>query len=399
MLKATEFLSCQEKRILSEQEQDLKLWGEKSLDEIWSEEERKFNREITCRRDAEVVYNNVLKCINTLRSEPTDYSFFNPVRSRTTEKIVLTDSPKVIMGRCPCPSEDSVLRCCNMVTLDTAMQCSFGCSYCSIQNFYCNGEIRVINNLREKLFSSEFNSQLERNSVHLLCTGQSSDSMVLGDTYGTLTALSDFCTEHKDIIVMLKSKSARTDWIRPEHPVNLIPTWSVNAPTVIQKEEHGTAGLADRINAACKCIENGYYVGFHIHPMIYFRGFEKEYELLVRMLNDNINPDKVLMISIGTLTFTKNTLKSLRLASDTLRSRVSCMPLTPIAGKYSYPLEIKKEMFSLIYSLFSDKWKERVFFYLCMEDKSLWEPCLKRSYSSNTEFEQDMIGSYFKQIK
>ena len=137
-------------------------------------------------------------------------------------------------------------------------------------------------------------------------------------------------------------------------------------------------------------------MGFHIHPMILFNGWENEYKSLVMSLCDSINPENVVMIGIGTLTFTKQNLRALRESGRP--TRVTQMPLTPIAGKFSYDPETKKRMFSHVYSCFPKDWKDKVFFYLCMEDPSLWEPCLGRSYACNADFESDMRLHYLRKI-
>ena len=103
-----------------------------------------------------------------------------------------------------------------------------------------------------------------------------------------------------------------------------------------------------------------------------------------------------MMISIGTLTFTKAVLKRLREEGE--ESRVLEMELTPAAGKFSYPLDIKKKMFSHVYSSFSKDFKDNIFFYMCMEDPSLWQPVLNRSYQSDKDFEEDMKRHYFAKI-
>ena len=102
------------------------------------------------------------------------------------------------------------------------------------------------------------------------------------------------------------------------------------------------------------------------------------------------------MIGIGTLTFTKQNLRALRESGRP--TRVTQMPLTPIAGKYSYDLETKRKMFRFVYDSFPQDWKDNVFFYLCMEDPSLWEPCLGRSYACNADFEADMKRHYLAKV-
>lgn len=102
------------------------------------------------------------------------------------------------------------------------------------------------------------------------------------------------------------------------------------------------------------------------------------------------------MISFGTLTFTKAVLQRLREQGN--ESKVLEMELVKCAGKYSYPLEKKEKMFSTLYSFFPEEYKEKVFFYLCMEDPSLWMKVLKREYKCDKEFEEDMKRNYYKKL-
>ena len=194
----------------------------------------------------------------------------------------------------------------------------------------------------------------------------------------------------------LKTKSARTDWIHSGIPANIVSTWSVNAKTPALKEEHLAANPKARIEAAAKCAQAGHLVGFHIHPMVFFSGWENEYSDLVMSICDNIDPENAVMVGIGTLTFTKQNLRTLRQSGRP--TRVTQMPLAPIAGKFSYDNETKRRMFRHVYSCFPQDWKDKVFFYLCMEDPSLWEPCLGRSYACNADFEADMKKFYMAKI-
>ncbi|MCQ2398285.1 MAG: DNA photolyase [Sphaerochaetaceae bacterium] len=383
------FLTFQQRRILTEHELDMNLWQSVRLADLWQMPENvtksSVNRE----------YDRVIKVINKLRNSPSDYRSFNPEYDFSGRNIeIVTDfkAPDTIMGRCPCPSEDPVLRCCNLKTLDAVQQCAFACAYCSIQSFYSCGKIKVISDLDRKLKTLNPDKM-----VWHIGTGQSSDSLLLGNDYGTLSALFAFAESHPDIVIELKTKSARTDWLGMKIPANVVVTWSVNADTVVRKEEHLTANLDARIDAASKCAENGCLTGFHVHPMVWFTDWKKEYSELVKKLCDRINPDNAVMVGIGTLTFTKQNLKTLRQSGRP--TMVTKMPLSPVAGKYSYSDDVKKMMFSYLFSLFPQDWKDRVFFYLCMENRDLWQPCLGRSYESNDEFEKDMKQHYMAKVR
>ena len=379
--------------MLREEAMDLALWNLPGRDcdirTIWPEE---YDR--SSKNEVRRIFSRVMAHLSELRKSPVDYSTFNPDYDfRGRKPDINTDflSPDRIMGRCPCPRDGEQTRCCNLKTLDAVQQCAFACAYCSIQSFYSQNEIRVLSDLKQHLD----NMVLEEGTWHI-GTGQSSDSLLLGDDYGTLTALKAFAEKHPDVIVELKTKSARTDWISMDLPRNIVSTWSLNAETPAAKEEHLAATPEARIKAARACADAGHPVGFHIHPMVFFEGWEKEYKNLVMALCDNIDPENAVMVGIGTLTFTKQNLRALRESGRP--TRVTQMPLSPIAGKFSYDLETKKKMFSYLYNCFPQDWKDKVFFYLCMEDPSLWEPCLGRSYSCNADFEADMKRHYFAKL-
>ena len=387
------FLSFQQRRMLREEAMDLALWNLPGRDcdirTIWPEE---YDR--SSKNEVRRIFTRVMAHLSELRKSPVDYSTFNPDYDfRGRKPDINTDflSPDRIMGRCPCPRDGEQTRCCNLKTLDAVQQCAFACAYCSIQSFYSQNEIRVLSDLKQHLD----NMVLGEGTWHI-GTGQSSDSLLLGDDYGTLTALKAFAEKHPDVIVELKTKSARTDWISMDLPRNIVSTWSLNAETPAAKEEHLAATPEARIKAARACADAGHPVGFHIHPMVFFEGWEKEYKNLVMALCDNINPENAVMVGIGTLTFTKQNLRALRESGRP--TRVTQMPLSLIAGKFSYDPETKKKMFSYLYNCFPQDWKDKVFFYLCMEDPSLWEPCLGRSYSCNADFEADMKRHYFAKL-
>ena len=341
-------------------------------------------------RDGERYISELRRHMKSLRESETDYSnFFPQKRSQGKTKKLMSDQ-KLVLSRCPCPVDGEKTRCCKLRTLDAVMQCAFGCSYCSIQAFYNENEIRIVSNLREKLEAMEIGDD-----VWHIGTGQASDSLLLGDDYGTLSALATFAEKHPNIVLEMKSKAGRDVFNRP-WPRNMVFTWSLNAPTIIEKEEHFTASLSERLRMAQKARDNGNLVGFHIHPMFYFKGWEKEYREVVDAVVSSFRPEEICMIGIGTLTFTKAVIKRLREMGQ--ESKVLQMELTEAAGKYSYPLDKKEKMFRHIYASFPEEYRKGVFFYLCMEDPSLWKPVLEREYSSDKEFEMDMKKNYLRKI-
>ncbi|MCR5732921.1 MAG: DNA photolyase [Sphaerochaetaceae bacterium] len=375
---------------LLKDEADLELWQETSALDIF---DYPLIDSRQGKRKAEELMKELRSYTHNLRYSPTDYSTFNPpkiIRAKSEEEVFTDDSIR-LMGKCPCPVDGEKTRCCKLTTLDAVSQCAFGCSYCSVQSFYSKNKIGVVSNLSDRL------KCIDTEGIWHIGTGQASDSLLLGDSHGTLSALCEFALSHPDIVIELKSKSPRRDFMKMEFPRNMVFTWSLNAETIIKKEEHLTATLDERIESARIMADKGNLVGFHIHPMVYFKNWQDEYRKVVEKIVATFSPSELCQISFGTLTFTKAVLQYLR--THRTPSRVLSMPLVEAAGKYSYTLEIKEEMFKTVYSYFPKEFKENVFFYLCMEDPSLWMKCLEREYSCDKEFEEDMKKHYLEKVR
>lgn len=377
--------SFQQQRQLVQSCADLTMWKLGPL-KLWVDEQACSLK--SGKKRTSMLVSDHLQRIQAERAKPTSYHDFFP-NERTPDKYrSLFVSSSTLMGRCPCPVEGEKTRCCNLKTLDVVQQCAFGCSYCSIQSFYNSHEIKVVQNLKQRLDDLV----LDKDCWHI-GTGQSSDSLLWGNDYGTLDALASLAERHPALIIELKTKSHRCDYLDLNLPLNIVSTWSLNAPTIIEKEEHLSATLEQRLDAAKKSRDKGRIIGFHLHPLVYFEGWQEEYGTLVEQVTAAFKPEELMMFSLGTLTFTKAVLRNLR--SNLHDTRVTDMDLTLSAGKYTYPLAVRQQMFSFVYNQFPDSWKQgNPFFYLCMEDPSLWDPVFGYSYADDKHFELAMKTSY-----
>jgi len=299
---------------------------------------------------------------------------------------------KESLGLGSCPVASPKTRCCNLMTLDAVESCGFDCSYCSIQSFYKNNTISFDKNFAKKLECLE----LDSSKIYHIGTGQSSDSLMWGNRSGVLEALLDFARNHPNVILEFKSKSDNIAYLL-EHdmPKNILCTWSLNPQIIIDHEEKRTANLHARIQSARALADKGVLVGFHFHPIIIHEGWQKAYTTIVHELTQRFDPKEVALVSMGTLTFIKPVLKKIRLRAQ--YSKILQMPLVDANGKYSYPLALKEEMFSTLYHAF-EPWHGKVFFYLCMEDISLWQNVFGYEFQSNEAFEKSMIEAYRHKI-
>ena len=382
--KAYEYqFSFQELKQLIDFAIDFKMWHEDDISEI-------FKDEYPNRKNA---FNDIRNKWSKLKNKPNSYTKFSKdlykddVRRFSFTKF---EGEKTALGSCPVASPNT--RCCNLLTLDAVQSCGFDCSYCSIQSFYNQDKIGFDVNFKKNLE----NLKLDPNETYHIGTGQSSDSLMWGNKEGILDALFNFARKNPNVILEFKTKSNNIKYLlENEVPKNIICTWSLNTPTIIENEEHLAASLDQRIEAAKKVNDKGVLVGFHFHPIVHYENYLNEYEEVYKRLIDTFDPKNVALVSFGTLTFIKPVINKIR--SRNFKSKILQMPLVDANGKQSYPLDIKKEMFCHAYKSFKP-WHKDVYFYLCMEDQSLWKEVFGYEYLSNNQMEDMMKMSYKNKI-
>jgi len=362
---------------------DFKMWHEEDISKL-------FQEEYPSRKNA---FNDIRKKWENFRAKPNSYKNFSKELYKDDVRkfsFVNFEGEKTALGSCPVASPNT--RCCNLLTLDAVQSCGFDCSYCSIQSFYNQDKIGFDINFKKNLE----NLKLDPNEIYHIGTGQSSDSLMWGNKEGLLDALFEFARKNPNVILEFKTKSNNIKYfLENDVPKNIICTWSLNTQTIIDNEEHLAASLNQRVEAAKKVSDKGVLVGFHFHPIVHYENYLEEYEEVYKTLIDTFDSKKVALVSFGTLTFIKPVINKIR--SRKFKSKILQMPLTDANGKQSYPLEIKREMFKHAYESFKP-WHKDVYFYLCMEDESLWKEVFGYEYSSNNQMEEFMKNSYLTKI-
>jgi spore photoproduct lyase len=363
---------------------DLEMWDEPRLSEIFEDHPSR-----------KVAFAKLKKRYEELRDKPNSYENFRLKNIPKEQKFTFKTEAKEGFGLGLCPVASEKTRCCNLLTLDAVESCGFDCSYCSIQSFYNQNTITFDATFKEKLL----NLQLDPNKTYHIGTGQASDSLMFGNREGVLDALFEFARKNPNVILEFKTKSDNISYLlENDVPKNILCTWSLNTPTIIENEEHLTASLDKRIRAARRVADKGVKVGFHFHPIVEYVGYLDEYQEVYEQLILQFKPSEVALVSFGTLTFIKPVIKQLR--EREFRSKITQIPHEDASGKTSYPEATKIEMFSHAYKSFKawQSGEDRVFFYLCMEPHELWAKTFGYQYATNNDFEHAMLGAYCKKI-
>ncbi|NQV17262.1 MAG: hypothetical protein HQ534_01785 [Armatimonadetes bacterium] len=383
------WLTFQELQQITEMAIDFNMWGEPFIEEQWKKFEGLHHSKNG--NTGKAIFKDIRDYWLSLKTNPSIYEPETPKIKSIARKVKNNTSDNAVFGSCPVASEKTV--CCNLHTIDAVQGCGLGCSYCSIQTFYEDGAIGIEKNLGEKLDRIV----LDPKKYYHIGSGQSSDSLAMGNRNGILDAQLNFAGKNPNIILEFKTKTKNVDhFLSVDLPSNIFVCWSLNPQIIINHEEHFTASLEQRINAARQLADAGVVVGFHFHPIVYFYGWKEKYNEIVQILLTRFSPNEVGMISLGTLTFIKPAIKNLRELG--MPSKVLQIPFVDAAGKYSYPFQIKEKLFKGIWNAFRP-WHDKVFFYFCMEERKLWESVMGRSYDSNAEFEDALFSSISGKMK
>ena len=145
----------------------------------------------------------------------------------------------------------------------------------------------------------------------------------------------------------------------------------MNPQEVINLDEHGTASLDERLQAAHRCQEAGYRLGFHFDPMIEYPDWERDYKRMLDQTFATVNWRRISWLSMGVLRNTPGLKRTMRNRFPGSRLLTGEQVLCP-DGKLRYFQPLRVEMYRKMLG-----WIRRaaptVKVYLCMESKEVWD--------------------------
>lgn len=170
--------------------------------------------------------------------------------------------------------------------------CPYQCSYCYLQGTFRGRVDPVVYSNREKLLE-ELEEWLTQPGELRLNAGELEDSLALD---GRIPLVDDLVprfaaqTRHK---LLLVSKSTNIHNLLKHDPKGqVIVGFSVNAPEVWQRFEHGTPHPMHRAEAAARVKEAGYYLTLRLDPMIPIDGWEEAYARFIDAVCAVVQPDQ-----------------------------------------------------------------------------------------------------------
>lgn len=297
-----------------------------------------------------------------------------PTISRAKRTLLLAAFRGKFFKACPGQQSkgDSKNICCDYFVINFASNCHMECTYCYLQwylNFpymvvYANIE-DLLDELKETIASSP-------DRFFRIGTGELADSLALDDLTLYSEPLVELFAGLPNAVLELKTKSNRVDnLLGLDHRGRTIIAWSMNPDFIQKNEELKTSTIDERLDAAAKCVADGYRVAFHFDPMIHYDGWEEGYREVIERIFRRVPGEMVAWVSLGGLRMN-------RAQRDLMKQRFpsSILPMGELIpaedGKLRYFKPIRVEMYRKL-----QEWIELygagTKVYACMERPEVWK--------------------------
>ena len=288
------------------------------------------------------------------------------------DNVFIINEGNDFFKKCPCTK--GALNCGYHI-FNLGFGCIFECTYCYLQDYTNSPGIILPANINR--FFDRFNSYLAcRKTAKItgmrIGTGEFSDSLVLDEITRYSLPIIEFFRKQKEVTFEFKTKSAKVgNLLKARRAGNIVISWSLNPQSIINENEFFTASLKERLDAALRCQDAGYRVGFHFDPVINFSGWQDEYRLLIEKLFIRIKPKHIAWISIGTFRFNpglKQIIERRFPGNKILNEEL----LLGYDNKLRYSSFVRYNIYKkMLEMLFKHSRKLKV--YLCMEEASIWK--------------------------
>ncbi|WP_150109449.1 SPL family radical SAM protein [Syntrophobacter fumaroxidans] len=261
--------------------------------------------------------------------------------------------------------------CCGYRILHFGLQCSLDCTYCILQAYLNQPNLRLFGNTDDLFEELAAEIDTHPGQLYRIGTGEFTDSLLLDPWTGFSRPTVRFFASRANAVLELKTKTDYIGNLRDlDHRGHTIVAWSLNAESVRWREETKSATLRQRFDAARTCAELGYALAFHFDPMLEFPRWKEEYGETLARLFDAVDPARVVWISLGAFRFMPELKSSIR--SRHPDSRITCGEFIPgLDGKMRYFRDIRVEMYSFMVDRIR-AFDPELCTYLCMEGNDIW---------------------------
>ncbi len=270
----------------------------------------------------------------------------------------------------PCPGTREYI-CCGYQILHMAANCPLDCSYCILQSYFNQPNLRVFVNLEERLKEVFGKIDDDPDTIFRIGTGEFTDSLALDSLFQWTKLLVPGFSKRKNVVLELKTK---TDNIKTLLSVpgrdRIIVSWSLNSPEMTNRNEHRAASIRKRLEAARECQREGFVLGFHFDPLVPHEDWRQGYLKTLELMDKYIDPKGIIWISMGSFRFMPQLKRVIR--QRHAHNHILDGEFVPgLDGKMRYFKPIRMALYDFMRKHLAE-WQEDLGLYLCMESDDVW---------------------------
>ena len=246
------------------------------------------------------------------------------------------------------------------------MNCIYGCAYCYLKGMYPSANLVVFVNLEDIFADVEQKMRgMQQDQALYLCVSYDTDLLAAERAVGYADAWSRFAAKCAPRLkIEIRTKCANRHYFESQEPLsNVIYAFTLSPQAVVERFEHHTPSLTERIACAAQAADAGFPVRLCFDPMIYVPGWQQHYEQMLAQVFASIAPEKLVDVSVGSFRISQEYLKKMRKQQPD--SPAAWFPYEREHGYYHYPRALLNQMEQFLVS--------RLRNYLPQDKLFLWE--------------------------
>ena len=221
--------------------------------------------------------------------------------------------------------------------------CLYDCEYCYLSGYFKSGDIVIFVNYDDMAKEIDRIKSKEKNII--IYAGDFSDSLLFDNIIGFTDYFYNYLKNNPDVNMEIRTKRGNINNLILKQAINnLIIAVSISPDSVIERYEHRTMRLKERIDLLKTASDAGYNIGIRIDPILKYESKEKYKEVMIRVI-ESVDISKIHSIGIGTLRATKDLYKNIlyrRGHNEILKG------LSFDRGMYRYDERIREEYYKVL---------------------------------------------------
>jgi len=297
----------------------------------------------------------------------------------------------------PCPGTRGYI-CCGYQILNIGANCPLDCSYCILQAYFKDNRLKVFSNLEERIGEVVRQIEAHPDRLYRIGTGEFTDSLALDPLTGWTSILLPIFSGKKNAVLELKTKTLSIEGIiKSPYRDRIIVSWSLNSPSISEREERGAPSIEARLEAARRCQKEGFTLGFHFDPLVIHKEWQTGYLKTIALLDKYIDPAGIIWLSLGSFRFMPALKQIIR-----RRHPKSCVLngefILAMDGKMRYFKPLRTELYDFMRKNL-ESWYGDLGLYLCMESDDVWKRAMGWSPGDSdglAEYLDSRVRKFFK---